>query len=54
MMYSLSNFAKIVGVTTRTARQWVHSGKIKAIKYPGSNRWYVSQEEIDRIKGESN
>lgn len=50
-MYNLSNAANLLGIKVRTARDWVHKGKLKALKYPSSNRWYVSEKEINRIKG---
>jgi excisionase family DNA binding protein len=51
-MYSLRSAAELLGVKTRTARLWVHNGKLSAIKYPGSQRWYVTAEEIERIRGD--
>lgn len=50
-MYSLRSAAELLGIKTRTARLWVHEGKLSAIKYPGSQRWYVTAEEIERIRG---
>lgn len=50
-MYSLRSAAELLGIKTRTARLWVHNGKLNAMKYPGSERWYVTQEEIERIRG---
>jgi excisionase family DNA binding protein len=52
-MYSLRSAAELLGIKTRTARLWVHNGKLKAMKYPGSERWYVTQEEIERIRGKN-
>lgn len=49
-MYSLRNAAELLGVKTRTAREWVKNGKLAAVKYEGSERWYVSEEEIERVK----
>ena len=51
-MYSLRSAAELLGVKTRTARLWVHNGKLSAIKYPGSQRWYVTAEEIERVRGD--
>lgn len=50
-MYSLRSAAELLGIKTRTAREWVHNGKMYAIKYPGGKRWYVTAEEIERVKG---
>lgn len=51
-MYSLRSAAELLGIKTRTARLWVHEGKLSAIKYPGSQRWYVTAEEIERIRSD--
>jgi len=51
-MYSLRHAAELLGVKTRTMRAWVHNGKIEAVKYPGSERWYVTEDEINRVRGE--
>lgn len=48
--YSLKDAAEILGIKIRTARQWVHDGKMKAVKYQGMNRWYVLESEIRRLK----
>lgn len=48
--YSLKDAAQILGIKIRTARQWVHDGKMKAVKYQGMNRWYVLESEIRRLK----
>lgn len=45
--------AELLGIKTRTARLWVHEGKLSAIKYPGSQRWYVTAEEIERVRGKN-
>lgn len=52
--YSLRQAAAMLGIKTRTARAWVHDGKLSAIKYPGSDRWYVSAQEIEKIRGGQN
>ena len=54
-MYNLYDAANVIGIKIRTAREWIHNGKLKAVKYPNSQRWYVSEKEIKRIlnnKGE--
>ena len=50
-MYSLRQAAEILGVKIRTLREWVMQKKVHAVKYPNSNRWYVTESEIKRIKG---
>lgn len=51
-MHSTRETAKLLGVKVRTIREWIRTGKIRAQKYPGSRRWYITDEEISRIKGE--
>lgn len=47
--YNLRQAGDLLGIKVRTVREWVHKGKLKAHKYPESNRWYVSEGEISRI-----
>ena len=49
--YNLSEVAALLGLKVRTIRQWVHDGKIKANKAPGTKRWLVFESEIRRIQG---
>lgn len=52
-MYNTFEAAKILGIKTRTIRGWIHDKKIKAVKYNGGKKWFISSEEIERIqKGE--
>lgn len=50
--YSLKQVSDILGIKIRTVREWIKNGKLKAIKYDCSNRWFVSESEIKRVKGE--
>lgn len=50
--YELHVVADLLGHPVRTIRYWVSIGRLKAIKSPTGYRWLVSQEEIDRMKGE--
>lgn len=50
--YNLREAAEILGIKIRTAREWVHKGKLRAHKYPVSNRWYVAESEIERLRNE--
>lgn len=43
-MYSTSEFADIMGVTHRTAWQYVKDGKVKAMKI--GNAWKISEEHL--------
>lgn len=51
--YSLRQASELLGIKVRTVRDWIGKGKIKAEKYGCSNRWFVSESEIARIRGES-
>ena len=43
---------EILGIKIRTARAWVHDGKLNAVKYGDSNRLYVPESEIIRKQSE--
>ena len=47
--YSLREAAPLLGIKVRTLREWIRLGKIQAIKYEVSNRWYITQSEIERV-----
>lgn len=49
--YSLIQAAQLLGIKVRTAREWVHNGKMKANKIEGSRRWIVMESEIKRLQG---
>lgn len=48
--YPLREAAEMLNIQIRTARQWVHDGRLKAVHYPGSRRWYVTGREILRMR----
>lgn len=48
--YSLNDASDILGIKVRTLRQWVHDGKINAIKYSKGSRVYITAEELERVK----
>lgn len=50
--YNVNRAADALGIKVRTLRQWIHTGKIKAGKYPVSNRWYIAESEIRRLRDE--
>lgn len=54
--YNLKEAAYLLGITVRTAREWVHNGKMKAKKYVVKGvygkGWYVNENEIKRIQSE--
>lgn len=50
--YNLREAAEMLGIKIRTARAWVHDGKLNAVKYGDSNRLYVPESEIVRKQNE--
>lgn len=48
--YTLKDVAKIMGLKVRTVRQWVHDGKLRAVKPEGAKQWVVSESEIRRLQ----
>lgn len=52
--YSLNETANLLGIKVRTVRKWVHDGKLHASKYPQSRRWFVTETEIQRLRGQAN
>ena len=48
--YNVRETSKILGLTVRTVRQWIHDGKIKAVQYARRGKWYISETEINRIR----
>lgn len=51
-LYTIDKAAAALGLKVRTVRQWIHTGKIKAGKYPVSNRWFIAESEIERLRNE--
>lgn len=49
--YNLIQVAKLLGISVRTAREWVHNGKMRANKITGSRRWIVMENEVKRLQG---
>jgi len=47
--YTTGQAAKLIGVSFRTIKRWIDSGKISASKTP-SGRYVVKESEIERIK----
>lgn len=52
--YNLNQVAELLGITTRTAREWIHLGKMKAHKIDGCRKWIVMESEIKRLQGVEN
>lgn len=49
--YTIRQASSMLGMSVRTVREWIRSGKMKAAKYPGSNIWRIPESEIVRIGG---
>lgn len=47
--YTIRQASKALGMSVRTVREWVWTGKLKASKYPGSNMWRIPESEIEKI-----
>ena len=48
--YSIRQASNLLGIKVRTVREWIRRGKLKAVKYGVSNRWFISEDEIRRIQ----
>ena len=51
--YSLIEVSTLLGIKVRTAREWVHNGKMNAVKYPNGKAWFVPASEIRRIQNDN-
>ena len=51
--YNIRQASMLLGIKVRTVREWIRSGKIQAIKYPVSARWFIPESEITRLTGGS-
>jgi DNA-binding transcriptional MerR regulator len=49
-MYTISEFAKIVNVTTKTLREWDRIGKLIAIRLPSGHRRYSLMNIYIKLK----
>ena len=47
--YTTGQAARLIGVSFRTIKRWIYSGKISAYKTT-SGRYRVQESEIDRFK----
>ena len=48
--YNLKETSVLLGIKVRTAREWVHNGKMNAVQYANGKSWYVPESEIRRIQ----
>jgi len=49
--YTLREAAIALGIRVRTAREWIKSGKIKAVKAENGWYWKIPESEIERLSG---
>ena|GEM_PF-2383295 len=54
MDLSLKEAAKVLGISLSTARRWIKAGRLRATlkEGPYGPEYIVTQEELDRVKGE--
>jgi len=45
--YSVTEYAKQLGISQLTVRLWIKSGKIRAEKNPGGRAWQIPASELD-------
>ena len=50
--YNIRQAAELLGIKVRTVRAWINEGKLNAQKYECSNRWFIPESEITRVRGE--
>lgn len=49
--YNLKETSVLLGIKVRTARAWIHEGKMNAVQYANGKSWYVPESEISRLQG---
>ena len=49
--YSIGEFAKAIGKTTKTLRNWDENGKLKPARVEDTGYRYYSQEQLNRFLG---
>lgn len=50
--YNIRQAAELLGIKVRTVREWIRLNKLRAEKYECSNRWFITESEINRLRGE--
>ena len=48
--YGIRQASNLLGIKVRTVREWIRNGKLKAVKYGVSNRWFIAESEIRRVQ----
>lgn len=49
--YSVNEAAKLLHCVPFTVREYIKNGTIKANKIKGSNRWVISEVELNKMLG---
>lgn len=49
-LYTQKEVSEILGVSYITVIKWVKAGKVNVVYLPTSNRPWITQEELDRIR----
>lgn len=52
-LITIRQAAKILNMRVRTIRDWIHRGKIDAVKSINGYRWYVFLDEIEHLAEEN-
>lgn len=47
--YNIRQASNLIGIKVRTVREWIRNGKLKAVKYDVSNRWFIPESEIRKV-----
>lgn len=50
-MYTINKFAKLLGITPQTLRNWDKSGKLKPVHTSSNGYRYYSEEQLQELKG---
>jgi hypothetical protein len=51
-LYTVTKFAKLLGVTVKTLQRWDREGTFKARRTPTNRRYYTHDDYLAYLKGE--
>jgi DNA-binding transcriptional MerR regulator len=54
MTYKTGQFAKRIGVSIETLKQWDKNGTLKAFRYPTNRRYYTEEQAKQILEGGKN
>lgn len=54
MTYKTGQFAKKIGVSIETLKQWDKNGTLKAFRYPTNRRYYTDEQAQQILEGGNN